>query len=406
MYDNETPIQSFTVNNSTYPLRKTPQQTIHHAIHKAKIKAKAKTKTSNQIRRLQRIIAQKPTPKRNIPGRPTPKRISVPIVIPTSSSTSSSVVIELTDPSSSSDRQSNETDTEIFQDIEPQQHNTINAKQFSTPTLTRTVTLTQTLQPHTISLDNQLNQHTIPNTQITIPKTSAISRILTTPTDQVEESTPLIPSNNQPSLISTSIAAIPRLTTQLLNHIADNITVPSISPAALLQALMPPSRASEQQHTREITPEYTPSPRQHRTIPPYISTAHPHHCSRIPVTIPNPSHIHWNHNQYSHYSQPFQNPYTTPIQLPYVIPSPCINTPKYTHHQISPYSVNQHSPRRQHRQGITRPLMIDTHTQTEIIHKNQETQTEWYQRCANCEWQYRDSFLSIESHEIRHAFEI
>ena len=78
----------------------------------------------------------------------------------------------------------------------------------------------------------------------------------------------------------------------------------------------------------------------------------------------------------------------------------------YAHDRISPYAINQHIPAVQDTQPISRPRMVDTHTQTEIIRNDQETQTEFHLRCPSCEWHYDDDSVDIDCHEIRRSFEI
>ena len=217
MYDNKEHIDPITLPTAQYQLRRVPQR-VQHYERLATVSKKAPLRRKHVVKAKQ--LPQRPLAK-IVVDRKTPPSFNRSGVHSPSTSPYS-VVVELTDPSSSS---SNDSDVET------------NTYQHSSP-----VVHTETTLP-IVPAHNQIDSpphHNIaspsPDSQIralspqsppTIPQHSDIEEAIQTPVQP-----------KRASFLSTSIAAIPRMTTQLFSHLADNITPPTISPQNILNTFL------------------------------------------------------------------------------------------------------------------------------------------------------------------------
>ena len=219
MYDNEEHVDSITLPTAQYQLRRVPQRIQHYdrlatASKQAPLRRKHVVKAKQLPRRpFAKIVVDRTTPpSSNRPGVHSP------------STSPYSVVVDLTDPSSSPFNDS-DVETNTCQHSSPVVH--------PETTLPSVPTHNQIESPphhHTVAPlpDNRIRALS-PQSPPTIPQHPAIEEVTRTPVQP-----------QRPSVLSTSIAAIPRITTQLFSHLADNITPPTISPQNILNTFLRP----------------------------------------------------------------------------------------------------------------------------------------------------------------------
>ena len=363
MYDNGDHIDYISHPTAPYQLRRVPQRIQHFDTLASKNKQPPpRTKQSTRTKQL----AGQPPKKKAIPIKPTFPKPRVPIR--PSSTSSSSVVVELSDISSPSSSGSDSDHRLAYYTSQ---------SAYTTPIrpLLSTYSSSDTSRAHTQLATS--SRHSNP----TVSEHS-----------DIEEATRISIQQKQPLFFSKSIAAIPRLTNRLISHLADNITPPTISPQTIIRALLAPPG-----YTEEETPQSTPQDSQqiqpvHQSSPPTLC---PHHApptwnypvSYTPPTPVIPPHLypsddhhtthflnpHWRHQPPHHY--PWHIPVSPPSLSPHVLPQTHVIP------NIPPRRALPPSP------TPTPPIqLINAQTQTPPppLTYNQVTQTTFMYACDQC----------------------
>ena len=364
MYDNDNDIDYISHPTAPYQLRRVRQRIQHWDTLAAK--SKQPPPRIKQPTRTKRLAGQPPK-KKAIPIQPTPSKVRSPTR--SSSTSSSSVVVELSDTPSSCSSGSDSDRRLALLYVTNSIHYSLSDQYYP---LIQIVALPV---PHTQLATS--SQHSIP-----------------TPSEHsdVEEATRISAPPKQPSFLSKSIAAIPRLTNRLISHLADNITPPNISPQTIIRTLLAPPG-----YTEEETPQSTPQESRqiqpvHQSSPPTLC---PHHAPPTwnyptPYILPTPIIPPQLYPSDDHHTTHFLNPHwrqQPPHHYPWHIPvSPS---------SLSPYVLPQtHAiPNIPPRRALPPPppptppiQLINAQTQTPPppLTYNQVTQTTFMYACDQC----------------------
>ena len=219
MYDNEEHIEPITLPTARYQLRRVPQR-IQHYDRLVTASKQAPLRRKHVVRAKQ--LSQRPLAKIVVDRKTPPSSNRSALHSPSTSPYS--VVVELTDPSSSP---SNDSDVEnnTYQHSSPVVHTD------STLPIVPAHNQIDSPSRHDITSpipDNQTRAFS-PQSPPIIPQRSEIEEAIQTPIQPQRSSS-----------LSASIAAIPRITTQLFSHLANNITPPTISPQNILNTFLNP----------------------------------------------------------------------------------------------------------------------------------------------------------------------
>ena len=270
MSDNQETLNTFPTTDERYPLRRTTQRT--QRVAKA-AKTAPKSKKATPKRRPNTSAKHKSTPTKTHPI-PIIAKARTPSRSPSSSSEENSITISITP------QISPENTSPYVQPINP------SLDSFDTPFSERTNSdndtshLQTSIVPHTETQDT-IQPQIITTTQTQIQSEYHVSYPPTPPSD-IEEvvDTPTTPQ--LPSLLTSSLTALPRITNNIITRIAHNITPSTISPNALLRALITSNR-----------PQTQPS---RPALPPPPSTTYPNQSLRDQYTQQN-NHIIPYHNR-------------------------------------------------------------------------------------------------------------
>ena len=361
MYDNEEHIDPITLPTAQYQLRRIPQRIQHYdrlamASKQAPLRRKHVVKAKQLPRRpLAKIVVGRKTP-------PSSNRSSV-----LSPSTSPySVVVELTDPSSSPSSDS-DVETNTYQHSSPVVH---------TETTLPIVPIHNQISPphqHIVAPlpDNRIRALS-PQSPPTIPQHSEIEEVTRTPVQP-----------QRSSFLSTSIAAIPRITTQLFAHLADNITPPTISPQNILNTLLRPhpQNTTEPQLHLQTSCQRQSIQTTQRTIiyqQPHTSYWNVPLSRSSDHSVPSPHIQHSSTCPHAHTSSIYSRQQSLPINNWNTSSIPISSSPSYPSlppanvHQQTLYPSFPHPPFPQlhhvQTQTLPPPLMIHQTIQTESIY--------------------------------------
>ena len=378
MSDNQETLNTFPTTNERYPLRRTRQRSQRVAKAPPRPKKAPQRRLNTSAKHTNISTKTHPTP---IKAKArTPPRSS------SSSSRQNSITISITPQISP---------ISVSPALRPINHS---IDSFDSPLSERTSSDNDIPQHQTSIVPHTETPHTNPSQAITTIQTHFNPEYHvsypSTPRSDIEEAIDTPTTPQLPSLLTSSLTALPRITNSIITRIAHNITPPTISPNALLRALITPNRNQRQPDIR--------------ALPPPTDTIYPNQTPHNQYTQHNNHIIPYQNRPLPHPNTPFR-PYTQQQIIPYnppILHHPnCRHAPQYTPipqrytpdnptFYPSPFNgytipIQQHQPQHPNTappETLPQTLQVPTQPTTHTTTIPTAIQTDPNYTCPNCSW--------------------